>query len=100
LPLVVVGIDPGGISTRSATFRPCDLDIAEVTSFLTTLSYMAATRPPVLLHRRLVVLGVVIPPVHDQQILHAAHDEHRTFGGVGRGMWLLAGSLLQQSGKR
>jgi hypothetical protein len=34
LPLVVVGIDPGGTRTRSATFRPCDFEIAAVTSLV------------------------------------------------------------------
>ena len=43
LPLVVVGIDPGGTRTRSPTFRPCALDIAEVTSLLTSLSQRVAS---------------------------------------------------------
>ena len=43
LPLVVVGIDPGDTRTRSPTFRPCALDIAEVTSLLTSLSQCIAS---------------------------------------------------------
>ena len=34
LPLVVIGIEPGATTTRSATPRPCELDTAEVTSRL------------------------------------------------------------------
>ena len=43
LPLVVVGIDPGDTRTRSLTFTPCALDIAEVTSLLTPLSQCIAS---------------------------------------------------------
>jgi hypothetical protein len=43
LPLVVVGIDPASTSTRSPIFRPCALDIAEVTSFFTSLSQRVAS---------------------------------------------------------
>ena len=43
LPLVVMGIEPGGTRTRSATLRPCEFDIAEVTSRLTTPSLSIAS---------------------------------------------------------
>ena len=108
-PLVVVGIDPGGTRTRSPTFKPCALDIAEVTSLLTLaepvhclLVGIAALlelddgdqllgavhrdryrRDPAagdLLHRRLDVLGVVVAATDDQQILDAADDEQLTLG--------------------
>ena len=95
LPLVVVGIEPGWTSTRSATLSPCELDIALVTSFLTAPSPSSASllciapflefddgdqlfgllnrnryrRYPAigdLLGRRLDVLGIVVAPVDDQ----------------------------------
>src|SRR4051812_8400651 len=49
LPLVVMGIEPGSTTTRSATPRPCTSDIAELTfrlrtSKLFTGSWLAAAR--------------------------------------------------------
>ena len=35
LPLVVIGIEPGATITRSATLKPCDVEIAEVTASFT-----------------------------------------------------------------
>ena len=110
LPLVVVGIDPGGTTTRSPTFRPCAFEIADVTSLLITLSRCNVSsaeslallleldhghevlravhgdryrRDPTagdLLHRRLDVLGIVVTPADDQQVLDAPDDEQLTFG--------------------
>ncbi|CFS28993.1 Uncharacterised protein [Mycobacterium tuberculosis] len=39
----MVGIDPGGTKTRSATLRPCERDIAAVTLFLMTSSSSIAS---------------------------------------------------------
>ena len=48
LPLVVIGIEPGGTSTRSATRTLCDFYIAEATSRLTVRSRVSASssEPP------------------------------------------------------
>jgi hypothetical protein len=43
LPLVVIGIEPGATTTRSATLRPCEFDTAEVTSRLTATSLSVAS---------------------------------------------------------
>ena len=104
LPLVVIGIEPGATRTRSATLSPCDFEIAEVTSRLTTshLSaasssdssrclefdyryqlfntvipdrYRRATSRADLLDRRLDVVGRVVAPVDNQKVLDTADDE-------------------------
>ena len=36
---MVIGIEPGGTRTRSATLNPCDVEIAAVTSPLTVSSF-------------------------------------------------------------
>ncbi|COW99225.1 Uncharacterised protein [Mycobacterium tuberculosis] len=40
---MVIGIEPGETSTRSATLNPCDFEIAEVTSRFTKPSRSAAS---------------------------------------------------------
>ncbi len=110
LPLVVRGIEPGCTRTRSATLRPCDFDIAAVISrltapilcaaassdssrFLSSTMATSCSTPPSsgnryrhaavsgdLLDRRLDVVGRVVAPVHDQQILDTADDEQLAVG--------------------
>src|ERR1700761_2567624 len=47
LPLVVIGMEPGDTTTRSATCRLCDLEIADMTSRLTlcNLSRASSSEP-------------------------------------------------------
>jgi hypothetical protein len=96
-----MGIEPGGTRTRSATARPCEFDIAEVTSLLMTPNlcitsssaallefddgdkllralvrnrYRRAAAPRDLLDRCFDVVRRVVTPVHDQKIFDAAKD--------------------------
>ncbi len=109
LPLVVIGIEPGDTRTRSATLRPCELDIAEVTSRLTMASLSLASSwdsprffssmmatsfsvrssgTDIAAHRPRVISwivasmssGAVVTPVDDQQVLDAADDEQLAVG--------------------
>jgi hypothetical protein len=41
LPVMVIGIEPGAARTTSPTLRQCDLEVAELTSLLTTVSLSA-----------------------------------------------------------
>src|SRR6185312_8062371 len=41
LPVMVIGIEPGAARTTSATLRQCELEAAELTSLLTTVSLSA-----------------------------------------------------------
>jgi hypothetical protein len=43
LPLVVIGIEPGPTRTRSATLRPCEVEIAAVTSRLTAPAVVSSS---------------------------------------------------------
>lgn len=104
----MIGIEPGETSTRSATLNPCDFEIAEVTSrftkpsrsaasssdssfFLSSImatsfsapcseTAIAAQRRTDRLNRRLDIVGRVVAPVHDQEVLDAPHDEQLTLG--------------------
>jgi hypothetical protein len=41
LPIIVIGIEPGAARIASPTLRQCDLEVAELTSLLTTVSLSA-----------------------------------------------------------
>ena len=73
LPLVVIGIEPGGTRTRSATLRPCEFDIAEVTSRLTMAE---------LIHRLLVGVAALLEFDDGDELLRAiVRDRYRRARG-------------------
>ena len=105
----MIGIEPGGTRTRSATRKPCNFEIADATSRLTVWNLLSTSSSesaallelddrdqllaPIvqdgdrgdaaagdLLDRRLDVVGIVVAPIDDQQILDPADDEEFTVG--------------------
>ena len=105
----MIGIEPGGTTTRSATRTLCDSEIADVTFrlMLCSRSRASSSEPPRflsstiatscslrmvrdgdrrgatsgdLLDRRLDVIGVVVTPIHDQQIFDSADEEQLAVG--------------------
>ena len=109
LPLVVMKIEPGSTRTRFVMLRPCDVEIAELTSRLTTAElvhrtlvevaaflefddgdplhraligqrYGHASSPRDLLDGRFEVVGRVVTPIRAQEVLDAEDREQLAVG--------------------